>query len=210
MGRPREHDERTAAALLEAAERTVQEHGVDSLSVRGVAEMVGTSTRAVYSLFGSKGGLIAAISVHGFEVLREGIQRQPQTTSPAQDLVEVGLVFRRFVRDHPSIYRMAFQSGQMTIDPAVRVASAAALLALKERIARLEESGGLNGFGVDEATRHFDAVCEGLAELELRGNFPNENAGERLWRRALGVVISGLRSPPGGFDGSVASTSKSV
>ena len=53
MGRPKEHDARTAAALLEAAESVVQSDGVDALSVRRVADEVGTSTRAVYSLFGS-------------------------------------------------------------------------------------------------------------------------------------------------------------
>jgi len=56
MGRPREHDEATRAALLEAAERIVADRGPTALSVRAVAEAAGTSTRAVYSLFGSKDG----------------------------------------------------------------------------------------------------------------------------------------------------------
>jgi AcrR family transcriptional regulator len=52
MGRPREHDQATAEALLDAAERTVQAAGLEGLSVRGVADDVGTTTRAVYSVFG--------------------------------------------------------------------------------------------------------------------------------------------------------------
>ena len=55
MGRPREHDEHTRVALLAAAEQLVAEGGPTQLSVRAVADAAGTSTRAVYSLFGSKG-----------------------------------------------------------------------------------------------------------------------------------------------------------
>jgi AcrR family transcriptional regulator len=45
-------------------------------AVRRVASQVGTSTRAVYSLFDSKDGLIAALAAHGFDLLavwREGL-----------------------------------------------------------------------------------------------------------------------------------------
>jgi AcrR family transcriptional regulator len=196
VGRPREHDEVTGAALVAAAERLVQERGADALSVRRVAQEVGTTTRAIYSLFGSKDGLVAAISVHGFNVLREGVERQPTTASPAQDLIAVGLVFRRFVIEHPSIFRMAFQSDQVRTDQAVRDASLAALQVLKKRVARLEEAGLLNGFSVDEATLHFDAVCEGLADFELRGTFSDVTVSEHLWRRGLRVIVDGLTLRP--------------
>jgi AcrR family transcriptional regulator len=53
MGRPREHDELTAAAHLTAAERTIHARGLESLSLRQLAADVGTTTRAIYSLFGS-------------------------------------------------------------------------------------------------------------------------------------------------------------
>jgi hypothetical protein len=49
MGRPREHDQATAEALLEAAERTLQAAGLEGLSVRGVADDVELAT-APYSV----------------------------------------------------------------------------------------------------------------------------------------------------------------
>ena len=193
MGRPREHDERTAASLLAAAERTVQEHGPQALSVRGVASDVGTTTRAVYSLYGSKAGLIAALAAHGFDLLRDGVEQLPTTPAPDRDLIEAGLVFRRFVVEHPSLFRIAFQSNPSLLmaAPSVRSAANTALDVLKTRIARLEDAGLLNGYGVDEATLHFDAVCEGLAALELRGTFPRDT-GERLWRQGLTALVQGL------------------
>jgi hypothetical protein len=69
MGRPREYDERTAAALLDAAERTASEAGLKALSVRQ-AGAVGTTTRGVYSLFGLKEGLVVALCTRALTLLR--------------------------------------------------------------------------------------------------------------------------------------------
>src|SRR4051794_17905331 len=107
MGRPREHDAETAAALVDAAERVLQAQGLEALTVRRVATEVGTSTRAVYSLFGSKQGLVIALGQRAFEILGEGLEALPETDDPAADIVESGmLVFRRFALDHPSLFRM--------------------------------------------------------------------------------------------------------
>ena len=109
MGRPREHDDHTAALLLAAAERAVEDSGPDALSVRGVAGDVGTTTRAVYSLFGSKDGLIAALGAQAFEFLRAGLEALPQTGDPAADLVETGLVFRRLAVERPALYSIGVE-----------------------------------------------------------------------------------------------------
>ncbi|MGH7686496.1 MAG: TetR/AcrR family transcriptional regulator [Candidatus Dormibacteria bacterium] len=69
MGRPRLHDERTRAALLTAAERLVTEGGMDAISVRTAAVGAGTTTRAVYALFGSKQGLVQAMAQRSFELV---------------------------------------------------------------------------------------------------------------------------------------------
>src|SRR5215210_2966300 len=109
MGRPREHDESTASALLEAAERTVEAAGVQALSVRGVARDVGTTTRAVYSLFGSKDGLVVALGARAYELLGAAVAALPKTDDPAADLVQAGLVFRRFAREHPALFMLGVQ-----------------------------------------------------------------------------------------------------
>jgi AcrR family transcriptional regulator len=192
MGRPREHNARTAASLLVAAERIVEEGGPDALSVRGVAGEVGTTTRAVYSLYGSKEGLIDALAAHGFEVLRTGIEELPTTAHPDRDLIRCGLVFRRYAVEHPSLFRIAFGTAPspMSSAPATREAAASSLQALKQRITRLGEAGLLAGRSVDEATLQFHAVCEGLAGLELRGQMPHD--AQRQWRGALSALVNGL------------------
>src|SRR4051794_20864639 len=115
MGRRREHDETTAATLLDAAERTIAAEGVDALSVREVARGAGTTTRAIYSLFGSKEGLLGALGVRAFNLLQRQIEALPATDRPCDDLIEVALVFRRFALEHPALFSIAFHRA----DPAI-------------------------------------------------------------------------------------------
>jgi AcrR family transcriptional regulator len=192
MGRPKLHDERTAAALLDAAERIVEADGLDALSLRRLAEQTHTTTRAVYSVYGSKDGLIAALAARGFDILRDGVAGVPTTQRPDRDLVEAGLVFRQYAVDHPSLFRIAFQNqpSGLRMMPSVRVAATEALGVLKHRVARLEEDGLLGDYSVDDATLHFHAACEGLAGLELRGNLSSDS--ERLWRQGLSALVRGL------------------
>ena len=196
MGRPREHDERTAAALLAAAERTVGEHGLDALSVRGVASDAGTSTRAVYSVFGSKDGLIAALGAHAFDLLRAGLDALPETDDPAADLVEAGLMFRAFATRHPSLFVVGVQWEFPASVPRERIRQAAdaALEVLKQRIARLADGERLGGRSVDEATLQFHALCEGLAMLELR-RLPGLTDPGRMWRDGLSALVFGFATP---------------
>ena len=54
MARPRVHDDALPPRLLEVASELVAERGEDALTVRAAATAAGTSTSAVYALFGSR------------------------------------------------------------------------------------------------------------------------------------------------------------
>ena len=200
MGRPREHDERTAAALLAAAERAVEAGGVEALVVRGIANEVGTTTRAVYSLFGSKDAMIAALGARAFDFLRAGLEALASTDDPAADLVEVGLVFRRLATERPALYSIGVQRDVPDLPPWQPVCDAAdaAFAVLMQRVARLGNAGLLGEHTVVEATLQFHALCEGLATLERRNSRIPFDA-ERIWRSAMASLIAGFaaRQPSG-------------
>lgn len=197
-GRRKEHDEKTAVALIEAAERIVESGGVSALSVRAVAVKVGTTTRAVYSLYGSKDGLLVALGARAFEILGTSMNALPATQDPRGDLVEAGVVvFRRFALDHPSLFQIGVQhalpqdSAHLAAD--IRGSAASAWAGLTQRIQRLEHAGLLGTYSVYEATLAFHAMCEGLAAIELRGQMP-VGSEEALWRGALVSLVSGFSS----------------
>ena len=197
MGRPREHNEETRAALRAAAERLVAEGGSGALSVRAVADAVGTTTRAVYSVFGSKDGLVDALAQTAFEFLFAEIAELPETDDPAADLVEVGVVFRRLVREHPALYRIAFQRivPGLRAGPELTQARQRAFDQLQAKVQRLEEAGLLGPTSVEDARVAFNAMLEGLGNAELRGatlRILPEGEEERAWREALANVVRGF------------------
>lgn len=151
MGRPKEHDGRTAAALLDAAERAVQAGGVEAVSVRGVADQVGTTTRSVYSLFGSKDGLLVALGARAFHMLASVGNAIPESDDPARDLIEGGAMFRRFVIDHPMLYRIGFRRGLVPTEVAARFE--AARLDAGGRRGGLTLQRSLRGTGRDGTSR---------------------------------------------------------
>ena len=199
MGRPREHDERTRAALLAAAEQIVAERGPAALSVRAVAEAAGTSTRAVYSLFGSKDGLLVeALARDAFRFLFTEIEKLGETGDPVADLIAVGVpVFRRLVREHPALYRIAFQRIVPGLDagPELTAARQRAWSQLVAKVERLERAGLLGDKAAPEAALEFNAMLEGLANAELRGAvlrlLPEGNE-EETWRNALATLVRGF------------------
>lgn len=193
MARPREHNEQTAIALLAAAERIVEESGVEALSVRRVADEVGTTTRAVYSLFGSKDGLVVALGARAFDILRVALDALPETSDPAADLVEAGaVVFRRFAVGHPALFRLGVQHVAVSSELAGKFRDAAndALGSLESRIVRLAGARQLGARSAPEAACEFHALCEGLASLELRAAMPQDE-GERIWRDAINALVTG-------------------
>jgi AcrR family transcriptional regulator len=197
VGRPREHNEQTRAALRGAAEQIVAEDGAGALSVRAVAEAATTTTRAVYSVFGSKDGLVDALAQTAFEFLFTEIEALPDTTDPVADLLDVGVVFRRLVHEHPALYRIAFQRvvPGLRSGPELSAARERAFAQLQGRIRRLEEGGLLGRTSLSDATIAFEAVMEGLANAELRGatlRLLPEGDEEGAWNRALVNVIRGF------------------
>ena len=203
MGRPREHDEATRAALLEAAERIVADRGPTALSVRAVAEAAGTSTRAVYSLFGSKDGLlVGALARDAFAFLHTEIAKLPETDDPESDLIEIGvLVFRRLVREHPALYRIAFQRivPELEVGPELAAERQLAWEQLVARMERLRPRGLLGDKPPAQAALEFNAMMEGLANAELRGavlRLLPEGDEEEAWRRALSTVVRGFATSP--------------
>jgi AcrR family transcriptional regulator len=192
VGRPKEHDETTRAALLAAAERIIDEEGPDAAGVRCVAELVGTSTRAVYSVFGSKQGLLEALAIRFFEELQAATDAIPLTDDPAADLVNAAMnAWRRTVLRHPSLYRLVFLRlvPDLELGPEFGQIAYGALGQLQALIERVAP-----GPGVHERTLAWHALTEGLASMEVRGQMLDTLNAERIWRDALAAMVRGFES----------------
>lgn len=98
------------SALLSAATKRLAAHGVDSLSLRKLAEDAGVSRTAPYHHFKDKSALLSAIAAKGFSDWHSAARRifdQEQKTAQAR--------FREFVHeyvgyaaDNPEMYELMF------------------------------------------------------------------------------------------------------
>ncbi|TIW59717.1 MAG: TetR/AcrR family transcriptional regulator [Mesorhizobium sp.] len=195
MGRPKEHDIGTGEALLDAAEQIVENDGMTGLSVRRVADLAGTTTRAVYAVFGSKEGLIVALGRRTFNLLAHAMDELPTSNDPASDLVEAGVrVFRTLVVNHPALFKIGLQQRDVPPQLVQQFSAEAenAWFRLGSRFQRLAEQHLLGDQTIHDAAVQFHALCEGLAAVDLRGLLPGGRE-ERLWREALGALIRGFR-----------------
>jgi AcrR family transcriptional regulator len=195
MGRPREHDERTREALLAAAERLVAEQGIGAIGVRSVAVRAGTTTRAVYAVFGSKEALVQALAERAFELLIQQVDAVPLSDDPGEDLV-AGAVhgFRAFAVEHPDLLRLVFAAWSPGVPfsaqtEATRLAAYARLIL---RVQRARDADLLGAHPTHEVALLWDAMCSGLALREVCGLIEPSQA-ERIWTDALRALLAGLR-----------------
>jgi AcrR family transcriptional regulator len=199
MGRKREHDAATGQALLDAAEGLIGEGGLPALSVRAVAERVGTSTRAVYSVFGSKHGLEQALVARAFRLLGAEVEELPLTDDPRADLIAaLTHAFRGFVRAHPDLFRLVFLPGStwgqgVSFGEEALAESNRAWEKLLLRIGRAQEAGVLGSGDPREVALGFNALGIGLAILELCRLMPGEFAGA-LWESSVATFVLGLEA----------------
>jgi AcrR family transcriptional regulator len=199
MGRPKLHDAATREALAVAAERLFEAEGAAAVSVRRVAAAAGTTTRAVYTLFGSQQGLLfEAFGVRAFTLLCESISEYPETDDPALDLVEMGIaVFRTFVLEHPALFQIVFQRAISGFDagPELQSVRQRTLVVLRGKVARLQARGLLGSSDIETRTAEYEALLEGLGNLERRGAILRmlpQNREEETWRGALRALVTGF------------------
>lgn len=103
MARPSTYDDALRTRLLEATADAVAADGPERVSLRDVARAAGTSTSAVYTLFGGKDDLLAAVIADGFASFA-GAQRD----AAHGGLRALGVAYRAWALAHPSLYRLMF------------------------------------------------------------------------------------------------------
>jgi AcrR family transcriptional regulator len=194
MGRPREHDEVTRERLLQAAEQLSAAQGFEALTVRGVAEVAGTSTRAVYALFGSKEGLEQALHQAMFTRLNDLLQGRERSADPREDVLVQALAYRQWAVERPERYALAMHrfigKGARPRSEEGLAVSRAALDELRQAVRRCQDAGIVRrDIELEEVVTYMRATVHGLAEFENLGLLGPEP--ETQWRIALSALLEG-------------------
>ena len=100
-------------ALVEAAERILENEGPSALSLRAVAREAGVSAAAPYHHFKDKNELLAAIAQEGFELLAQAMREgAAHEEDPRRRLNALGVAYVRFARDNPALYNLMYSTSR--------------------------------------------------------------------------------------------------
>ncbi len=170
--------------LVDEAGRLV-ERGPAGLSLRKVAEAAGTSTMTVYTRFGSKQGLLAAMRREGFRRLGAALAEATALPDPLEALAETGRAYRHAALAGSTLYGVMFGPPVEGSEPSPEdeAAAAATYEPLVEAVRRCCAAGVLTGEPLRVA-RHLWTVTHGAVSLELAGAFSGRpEPGCPEWRR---------------------------
>jgi AcrR family transcriptional regulator len=185
--------------LLERAVRTLSQEGPDALSLRKLAAQVGTSTTAVYSLFGGKQALLNAVFDEAFARFGERLANAEVAGEPLERLLALADAYRASALAEPHFYQVMFGQAGASFEPDSDTVRRAAetFTPLVAAVAHAMEAGQLSAADPAEVATTMWACVHGMVSLELRELLP-EAAGppHRLYRRAVVAMLDGWSPSP--------------
>jgi len=93
-------------ALLNTAFAMIEEDGVESLTIRRLAERTGVTHAAPSHHFADKNELMLALAAEGFDRFRIALASVMHISDPLERLSEMGRAYVRFALEHPGAYRL--------------------------------------------------------------------------------------------------------
>ncbi len=189
MGRPRLHDEHLRQRLLEAATDLMAVDGPD-FSLRPLVASVGTSTSAVYSLFGSRGELLEAITVRAARSFVDA-QLAAQVDDPVQRIVAISHAIRRWAIENTAMFQVVF--GRTNDSPAIAEARESTTEPLQLAVTDAIGRGILHG-DPETTTRTIFAGIHGFIALEVLGHYPADQA-DTLFDALLAAIWRSWATP---------------
>jgi AcrR family transcriptional regulator len=173
------HSADLASRLVDEAGRLLSNEGAAALSLRRLATATGTSTMAVYTLFGDKQGLLAAMYRAGFERLGAAMTSAVEgVDDPLAALAELGLAYRRAALANPHLYDLMFGRPVAAFDPdpADRETADSTFRPLVDGVQRCMDSGAIVAGDAERVASYLWAVSHGMVSLELAGHLADDAA----------------------------------
>lgn len=184
-------------ALIQAALRIIQKHGVAALTLRGVGEELGVSRTALYRHFADKSALLAAVATEGFRTFRLALLEAWESGGRGRAGFEaMAVAYVGFALTNPSYYRVMFGrflEGQPPHSELARE-GAAAFQVLVDAIVEQQRDALLRADDPLHLARFIWAVVHGIAMLAIDGLLGAEEAGaEALTQFAIERLRTGVR-----------------
>jgi AcrR family transcriptional regulator len=161
-------------ALVDTALQTIQEEGVQGLTLRSVGARVGVSRTALYRHFDGKTALLARVAEEGFRRLHGSLTRAVATAakSDGNSLTAMAAAYVQFAKAHPSHYQTMF-GGFLTdwnLYPSLIDNAEAAFNVLLDAIREEQQQGRVVAGNPIELAEITWSMSHGIATLGMAGH----------------------------------------
>jgi AcrR family transcriptional regulator len=152
-------------ALIAAAARLIATEGTSALTLRRVADEVGTSTMAIYTHFGGMPELRRAVRREGFARLAARGARVGQSEDPVADVAMLGVEYYLLAMSEPHLYRVMYM--EQPLDEADAASGQYTFGTLADAMKRCIGAGRFAAGDPETLAREFWALGHGLITLQL-------------------------------------------
>lgn len=200
MPRPKTHDAALRNRLLDRAAELLSTYGPEALSMRRLAGDVGTSTSAVYSLFGGKTALVAELHAEAFRRFGDHLRQVEPSDDPLRDLITYGLAYRQSALDDPHLYAIMFGRPIPGFEPSDedRRIALSTFEPLIDTVRRCLAEGAFIDAAAEAIAFALWSTAHGMVWLELNGPLPpplNEMGLGGIYEYTLRVTLGAWLKP---------------
>ena len=191
--------ERTRAQLLDAAERLLARGAPEEIRVEDVAAQAGISPASVYVHFGTKDGLLAAVTERLLAVATEALRSAyAADVSPLERFAGVGAAYLRLLLDHPAVVRYLTVTGERgprsTVEGQVVERFGELRREFEQSIREAVDAGAIRPVDPERMSYFLFGAWNGVAALSLRRDaltLPPEQVEQAVIEAGL-VLLDGL------------------
>jgi AcrR family transcriptional regulator len=186
--RTEEHDE-LRETILETSMEILREDGREELSLRRIADLSGTSTQMIYTIFGGKDELVEEIYKDGSERLLDRF-KTVSADNPLRKLYRMGQEYRNYALENRALYE-AMYSSRISENEIVRKTEVFNLFksaiqdCFNEEILTLRDPATI--------TESFWAAAHGAISLEISGYYDSSDHAREAYDEVIRSVFDGFR-----------------
>jgi len=196
------HHGRLREALLETAERMVDDAGAETVTVREAARRAGVSPGAPFRHFASRTALLTGVAERAMARFKDEIARAEASVDradPVARLQALGRAYARWALCHPEKFRVISTRSLIDFDgsPTLRRDNEAIRDQVKAIVADGQARGVFRAVDPGLVELAAKALSYGLARMAVDGHFPQwgvpRKGAEAAMHRAIDLFVELLR-----------------
>ena len=185
-----QYDDALRRAILDEATRRLVDDGPESLGLRPLASSQGTSTTAIYTMFGGKSGLLAEVAAEADSSLADALRTSLRHDSVESDMRALCRAYRRWAVEHRGLYGLLVGErgaprGARSADDSTGPAWMGPLL---EVVDALVDEGVFRDGDVRQTANAVWASLHGIVSLEI-GVWHDSPSAEQYFEAQVAAIL---------------------